>query len=104
MPLWPGGWPALSCQPTSPLTGESSSPPPRGQTGVANTGCGTSQLQLGVEAAPADEGRPTCRRREPGLTEASRGDGTTGGGGAATQGAPTPERRVEDLPQVFVQR
>ena len=37
---------------------------------------------------------------EPGLAEAPRGDGTAGGGGATTQGAPTPEWRV-DLPQHF---
>ena len=36
----------MACRPTSPLTGGCSSPLPRGLTGAASTGCGTSPQQL----------------------------------------------------------
>ena len=57
-----------------------------------STASGHSGLQIAA--------RDAAGGGELGPAEASCGD-STGSGGIATQGAPTPERRVEDLPQVF---
>ena len=58
---------------------------------------GAGEGAQGFQAAAGD----ATGGGELGPAEASRGDGTAGSGGAATQGAPSPERRVEDLPQDF---
>ena len=58
---------------------------------------GAGEGAKGVQVAAGD----AAGGGEPGPAEAPRGDGTTSGVGAVMQGAPTPERRVEDLPQDF---
>ena len=55
--------------------------------------CSAAVWGQGVQAAGGQVGGG----HHQGPAEAPRGAGTAGGGGAAAQGAPSPERRVEDL-------